>query len=386
MLDDKILNPVFKWIEKKGEHKSFLFLFPMVLVLLIMPLTISNFHHFSPHSEQWETVILKSNDLTNTLEHLNPNSWKAKKVYRLTIPILIKITGLPPLGILFLQFIVGYLLIIMCFKVSNRILKDTVSSTFMAAGIVFIYFGRTAFYDVYYTWFDAFAFFFIIMAIYNKNILLIFLFSTAAAWTDERAFVALFIVLIYHFLKNKNNKELEIKQIYSWNYESFSVLSAIGVYIGTRFILNYYFDMSTQYKDVSIFVFERTIGFMPIGLWTFFEGFWLLYLLYFVLVFKTKNYFAFIIGFFPLLVFTIISGSVTDITRSGSYLFPIIFVLLLYLREHVSNYYIRVVLFISFIVSVLYPSTIVCPEWGVNSWFQFNDFIKVFYFISKFWF
>ena len=68
-----------------------------------------------------------------------------------------------------------------------------------------------------------------------------------------------------------------------------------------------------------------------------------------------------------MIVFFIISGCVWDITRSGSYLVPMIFILIYYLRDYQSKNDLRQLLLVCFIVSFLYPPTLVMAI-GRNIW------------------
>ena len=86
-----------------------------------------------------------TDNLSNNLGHIPPSSWLAKKVFRLTIPVFIKLLKLSPAIIIISQILVGYLTYIVSFKLTLRITKDAIQSTFLTTGIAFLYFGRWSF-------------------------------------------------------------------------------------------------------------------------------------------------------------------------------------------------------------------------------------------------
>lgn len=378
MTYNHLISPIYYWVENKANDKYYPFYLSFFLTLCCWFFAYNNIHNLDLNSASWEIVTLKSNDITNSLNHIDPYSWLAKKVFRLTIPVIMKICHLSPAGVLVLQFIVGFFLFVYNYKLSYKIIKDSVSATFITGGLSFLYFGRAAFYDINHTWFDGFSYFFIIIALYSNSIYIIFTSSFLAAWTDERAFVSLSIVLLFHQLKKeKFNHKLHFKHLIKLNRQSISVLSAIVLYITIRQILSFYFNMHTPSEGANYTVLKKTLPLMPIGIWTFLEGFWLLYLLSFTYTFKSKNYLLSIVFLMLIAVFTIISSCVTDITRSGSFLVPIIFILIIHLQNYQSINRFRLVLSICFITSFIFPATIICADWAIFESFQPPFFVKL---------
>jgi hypothetical protein len=183
----------------------------------------------------------------------------------------------------------GVLLIIRSYKISSDIFKDSVAATFFTAGLVFIYFGRAGFITL--PLFDAWAYFFGILALGYKNPFSIFLFSTLAAWVDERAVIALPIIIIFHQLRENSPAKFGIRQLMDLKLVSVAVLLAFLAYIALRLTLTSYYDMRTPFGGFSAVVMNlktnlQMIGF---GLWSFFEGFWLLYLVACAHLLQNKN-------------------------------------------------------------------------------------------------
>ncbi len=380
MENNSIAIPFYKWIETKSKIKSYPFLFALFLMIASLLLVTPKFSIFNPDSMGWSTVKLKSNDLTNSLTTIYRKNWNAKKVFRLTVPVIMRITHAKPLAILILQYVLGFFTILNLYKLAYKITEDPVTSTFTAAGIVFLYFGRAAFYDIEFAWFDGFTFFCLITALYSQNFIIIFLLSSVAAWTDERGFIALSIVLLYHQLKNLNLSEITIKSLLLPQKNSIAVISAVACYIAVRLSLTHLYNMHTPSGDANYLVLQKTLPYLGIGMWTFIEGFWMMVLFSFILMLKNKNY---LLGFLLLSViclFTLIAGCVLDVTRSGSFMVPVLFIFLLYLKNNINKENLRKLLLASFIFSLLFPPFLLCldPDWHLNALFQFPFYIHLF--------
>ena len=365
-----VTSPIFQWVEKKSEGKYYPFFLSLILMLVCWFFVFPKLLFVDAHSLAWETVTLKANDLTNSLTHVDPTSWLSKKVFRLTVPFIMKLTHLPPFGIVLLQYCIGFLIYFFSFKLSKHILKDAVSATLVTAGIAFLYIGRVAFIDVYFTWFDAFAYFFLLLALYSNKSYAIFAFSLLAAWTDERAFIALSAVFIFHLLQGKLDEKLRFKHLFQLNKGSLATLAAIAVYLAMRLTMTYAFDMHTPRTGANLAVLGRTLPYMPVGIWTFFEGFWLIIVAALLHSFMQKNYLAWLVMLAPLVVLTVVSGCVTDTTRSGSYLFPMLFVFLYYMKAVAATTDYRKLFLACFLITLLFPATIVCSDWEASSWFE----------------
>lgn len=359
----------FSFIERQSARKYYPFYLSILLMLVSWMLAYPRFHLFDANHDSWQTIMLKASDLTNNLSHIDPRSWLSKKVFRLTIPLFAKLLYLSPVVILVLQVIAGYFIYFLSYKVAMRITKDSVQSTLITAGIAFLFFGRVAYFDVYYTWFDTFAFLFILLGMVSRNAWVIFVFSTLAAWTDERAYVALSILFLFHFLIG-NKEKLRFRFLFKLNKKATAVLLAMLVYPLVRLMLALTFNMHTPGEGANFDMLKETYLYAPLGIWTFLEGFWLIFIPGFYAVFVNKDFLRLVLYALPLIALTLIALCVTDITRSGSYLVPMIFVLIAYLSKYQSELQLRSMALACFLVSLLFPAMTVCIDWSFNSWFH----------------
>lgn len=390
MTSIKTLEDIYFFISRKSNDKYYVFKLAGLLFLLSCFFSVPYVFFFflkDTLPSAWNTVILKSNDLTNNLNHIEPYSWQAKKVFRLSIPLLMKVFNLPPLIIVTFQILAGYLIFIFSYKLAFRISKDSVQSTFFTAGIAFLYFGKAAFFECQFTWFDGFSYFFIIMAMWSRNIVGIILFSSLVAWNDERGFIALSLVFLFHYFENIDSKKITFRELFTFNKYVVAVIASILLYILVRLTISSLYNMHTTNDGANLsLIVHRTWYFIPIGLLTFFEGFYFLLGLFFLLIFKNKDFLRLILIGISLMIMTIVSFCVTDITRSGSFAFPIVFIAIQYLKDKVTNQEMRVALLICLMVSVLIPPAFISADWTIigmlpqNSIFfildHLNDVIK----------
>ncbi len=323
------------------------------------------FNCFDPGSIAWEVVFRKAADPLDDLRDVPEYLWLSKKVFRLTVPLIISIMGLGPIGTIVLQFAVNYLLFAFTFKLALRVLKDPIAATWLTAGLAFLYFGRAGLHDLEHLWFDGLAFFFLIAAMHARRPIAIFLWCTLAAWTDERAFMALGNVLLFHQLEGVPDRSIRLLRP---KPNGVAALIAIGAYLVLRIILAGRYDLPTSTYGAEPAYLERTLIYLPIGAWTFLEGFWIILIAVVGLAFRSRHYFlAFFLAIASLCAI-MIAGSVSDITRSGSYLVPIVFVCLLMLKEHLAEIPIRRLLLVAGVTSLLFPAVIVCPDWEIARW------------------
>lgn len=355
--------------------------FPYLLALLLVPMSIffatPCFTCYNPQAEAWEILDRKAADPTDSLEDLDPYTWLAKKVFRLTMPIVARYTGLPPIGFVALQYLLGYVLLVVAFKLAERTFRDGVAATFVAAGLAFTYYGWAGYYDVIFTWFDGVSFCLLALAMYSRRVVPIVLFSLAAAWNDERAFIALGIVLLYHQLCEWPDARLRLGQALRLNPRSLAVLGVMAAYLLTRWWLGRQYGMHTPSVGANLSLFEKTLWTMPVGVVTFLEGFWILVVLALVRTAKQRDLLMALVVLVPVLLFVVVAGSVTDTTRSGSFLMPMVFLLGHYLSLRLPKTALRRAVVLGFLFTFAFPMTIVCADWAVEFWFQWPAVVRM---------
>jgi len=242
------------------------------------------------------------------------------------------------------------------------------TSIFFTVSIAFIYFGRASFYDLWLLWFDGYAYFFLILALFLRHPAGIFLAATAAAWTDERGFIALGLVFFFHQLVDRSGRN--IIGLIKPAPRGISVLVAIAVYLLMRWYMSMIHGMQTSTQGAELAFLQWTLRYLPIGAWTFFEGLWLIFFAAALQAIRSRQHFILLIITGSALLAVIISGCVSDITRSGSYFVPLLFIAIAYLANTVDREQLRRLMGYSAGIGLLFPATFVCIDWGIEKWFQ----------------
>ena len=137
---------------------------------------------------------------------------EAKMKFRLFLPTLVRIFGAEhfEVWLYFLTFILGFFYIYVIAKMSLIILganTDRMLILLFVAGFTNLYAGGGSFILDIVPYGDFFAFLFLLLSIYTRNPLLIFIYCQCAIWVDERALVnAVFVMLWWIFTPFNGNK------------------------------------------------------------------------------------------------------------------------------------------------------------------------------------
>jgi hypothetical protein len=95
---------------------------------------------------------------------------------------------------------------------------------------------------------------------------------------------------------------------------------------------------------------------MGLATWTFFEGFWLLIILASGILIRNRSYALLLVLTLQIFISSIIAFSVRDMTRSGSFLVPIVFVLIVYLKNYIDEKEMNIFLFVCCLTSFIFPA------------------------------
>lgn len=216
----------------------------------------------------------------------DPASHAGKKSFRLTVPVIARILHLNKYGIFVMQNILGVCFLYMLLKITETITGDRHCAFWLGLGFATVYVGRACFIDIY-SWFDGWAYLFLLLAMFFRNHAGIFVCCSLAAWTDERAALALSLVFLWWCLQKGNSANASK---YWRHTRCLAVLLAFGLYLLGRHILQVKYGLSTPAEGAGLTVFYRQLDFFAIGAWTFFEGLWLIVLAALALLWLQKKY------------------------------------------------------------------------------------------------
>ena len=341
------------------RKKMFLPFFTLFLTSMTLFWSTPRYIYFLKTPQDWdrisESYIYKSQHLSSSLSHISPRKHEAKFVFRFTVPLLIKLTGLNPFQLYPLKCALGFLILLMCWLLTCRILDDRVSATLLSFGVTFIYFGRAGFVTPLF--FDCIPFFFALCALYTKQPLLIFVYCFVCVWTDERAFLALPIIILFHQLyEYRAHSDIQWPRLFTPGHASLAVILSMAAYVGLRLLLALFYGMHTPSAGVGLIEIGQNIKDIPIGIWTFLEGFWFVVLLSLAAMARQRLYLLLLFSVCQLLALTIAAIAVNDVTRSGAYIVPFVFVAIVMLKDQLSQFQMRTLLLIAAVLSFVFPA------------------------------
>jgi hypothetical protein len=182
--------------------------------------------------------------------------------------------------------------------------------------------GKWPFHSIFY--FDGYAMFFLALALYFRNPLLIFLFIILAGFTDERAFIASSFVFIWHQFRNGNFKYNS--NLFSINSISVSIVLAWITYFALRVYLLKVYGLTTPNQLVGLSVMAVNFNFTPLSFMIIFEAGWILIAMVLYKMYAGKNLLNPIILSVAFMISFMAALSVYDIGRSSAYTFSFIII------------------------------------------------------------
>jgi hypothetical protein len=340
-----------------------------VVTVAVVAMILSFFNNQSPlwdFKNYYEEVIVKKGEYylyqitkdrsQNLTEHrVYQEGASNNRVFRLTLPVLVKIFHVRHVSIFVygLQLLLGILLYFFLTRFLFQIINDKLATMLAVIALACIYFG-TSFFVEYGGYGDFYTFFFLFLSIYFRNPLLIFLVMFTATWCDERALVAGSLVFAYWWIAEKIKDDKPISFVP--NRQMLAIVVAEIAYISLRYYLMTYQGMKSTYKKgeftEQLFASLPSFGFK--FTWIL-EGFWLVMFLAFVVLYLKKDYFKLLIVFGGTIAM-IVSGFTTyDSTRSGSFVFPMIFLGLIIVKTKLTEKEMRVFMFLVALLCFLHP-------------------------------
>jgi hypothetical protein len=284
----------------------------------------------NPHPQLEQLQVQMQAPLTPVEYSLETHA--AKRAFRLLVPGMAYLTGIHAPGFyLLLQHLLGLVFFYLCIRLAERLTGDKVSALLFLSAMVGIYLGKSFFWDLF-GWFDGFAFFFLLLAMYVRSPWVLFLSLTAAFWTDERAILASTLVYIWWKLEALGNKTPNLVDLLKPNLRSLVIVAAWGLYLGIRLWLENSYGLSVPMGKEGAIGFQRWELFFP-ALFVGFEGSWLLMV---PLIFWLKARQGLWLGLALLAASALViipALMVADMTRSLIYAFPLFFIALKALNQ-----------------------------------------------------
>ncbi|GAB2795102.1 hypothetical protein GCM10027275_45250 [Rhabdobacter roseus] len=355
-----------RFIEQRLTGKQWLWqltLFCAVLswCLAVPPYTVMQ------SSDAWTFIKMQSQDLLHPGD-LGYYIRRENMVMRWMLPLMSFLTGHNLVLILIIQALLGCLFLYLCSREVFRQTHDKVLTAFFALGLsnLFVFswfFVDTAGYG------DSFAYFFLLLALFVRNPVLLFICLQCAFFTDERAIIAGGYVILWWITRRL------VEQGESFSFSSvvkstlalptWIVLLAWGVYlVFRRYIMSTYFyghSYSTMGSPV-LFADAHRWG-LGNSLWTSFEGTWLLLGAAGYVLYSTHRRWLLLLLLVGIGVLITTGILVHDIDRALGYGFPFLLISTLILSRSIPLPEFRKIIFVMAIICVIHP---LCYTLGYN--------------------
>jgi hypothetical protein len=340
--------------EKKYWIATLTVLLPLISLFFAFPAYDGITTEFS---ELWKAIFRQIDNPFKEYSY-DPYSHEAKTTFRLFVPLVAKVLHLNIAGILIMQAVFGAILFYMSAKIFLRLTDDKTSSLLLTLALAFIWTGRTSVSEIR-AMFDGISIFFLVFSIYYKNPLLIFIGIFFSSWTDERGLIASSLVFLFWSYYPE-------RRFTFFNKQTIAIITAWLAYFAIRFYMSFSLHLTTYSDYVGFSVFREQINNLPIGLWSALEGFWIIVLLSLIVLFKTdKKLYSFFIAIAVSIVL-IVAMSVHDITRSMAYVFPVVFISILILKEQETPFTLKKLSLVAASVSFIYPAYDTTGDYYIN--------------------
>jgi|GEM_PF-827324 len=358
----------------------------LILVLCIHLFSIPGYRYLDVNVRGWVEVNKKIENLFAQTASDSPTSGHAANmVFRLTVPAIAKVFHLSSTGILVVNVFIGIAILYLVISLTIKITGDQVVAFLMAIAVAATYIGKCAFGD-FYPLFDQWAYFFLLLSMCFSSPVLVFFSAFLASWTDERGLLALFFVYFFWKYFTSPIQSLKFSSFFKFDKYSVAIIASVVSYTILRLFLKYYYSLNHHVFDIP----QQTMFNIPcqrLATWSYFEGLWILIVCAMFVCLKKYSWNPFsivlILGAFGYLGFSFTIG---DLTRTGAYMFPLIFIAMQMLMSVGDASEMRVLMLFSALICVLFPPLAVSCDaiasWTLGEWVV-GDFLKAFYY--DFW-
>jgi hypothetical protein len=348
----KLFGLLDGFVRRISEGRFWLWKTALAAALLSLFLSFPRPETFFPDPERTpEIKALTEKSAEPFVHHEYPSgSHQAKLTFRMLMPVIAKLSGTGPAGLKILECVCGFFLLFLCAKLAERVTGDRVCAVLTALMTASIFAGTTSFVE-FRGMFDGVSVFLLIWAMTRRNsaacAALIFL----SAWTDERGLAASAFVLLFRAFDgpDKGRASALIKAavcgLLSW-----------GAYFAARIWLQKSCGLKADFGGVGLGMALGQMNNLPLGLWSAFEGGWIIIVLGAAAMALNRKYALFALFCAGVALFALASMSVADITRSIAYMLPAFFIAARELAVSDSAGNLRKYFYTAFLLSLLWPS------------------------------
>lgn len=290
------------------------------------------------------------------------SSHQSKWAFRLFLPLVARAAMLPPLAIVLLQTLMAIGLLYLLYKIAVTATRDRVGAALFVGACSTLPFVYSGFFN-FFCKFDSMAFFFVVLSCFRRNPLSIAIPLFFACWIDERALLSCLLVYAWWGYQTRSGSG----SLRMFSSQQIAVCVAVAAYLAIRAWLSMVTDLHTPVSadsGISLSLLARALSLVPLGLWSYFRGAWLLVFIgawYFV---ANKELGALRFGIICCVPLLFLPFLVHDVTRSGSYLFVLLLLALQVSANACSIQELRRSLLIVFVFNILAPNVYMTTEFS----------------------
>ncbi len=242
-----------------------------------------------------------------TVEHLR------KRTFRITVPLLAKLSGIGVTGALVGQQITSFLFLAVFFKLLQRLLRDVPAAFFGAVAMASSFVGHWGFNDFVY--FDGIAWFLMLLVLYIPNAPLGSVLLFLAGFVDERAILA--SPLLY--LALCSGDESGVGPGLRPNGRRIGLVLGIVLYIGARLSLAARLGAIADTSGMNLMALRYNLSVLPLALISAYEGLSVVVLASIIVLMQARRWATIGLWLLPTAASVGAASVVYDLSRSLGY-------------------------------------------------------------------
>ena len=292
----------------------------------------------------WEHAAVKIANPAADMARLFPDaSHESKLTFRLTVPWIARVLHLGTAGQLTLFAVCGVLLLLCVLTLAERATGSRTTALYLTLATACTWPGLLAFHQLLGGFYDVVALLLLLCAMLAPRPAIAAAALFAAAWTDERALLAVPFLCLFAVARSERQRCMP-------------VLFGAGSYLGSRIWLAHAWALHTSMGGIGVAVFLRNLHIAPLGVWAGLGGSWILVVCALAILPVRRQYFQFAGLALGIALVTAIALGLEDLTRTMAYALPAVFVALRVLAKHETSDTVERIAQTTALVCVLLPT------------------------------
>lgn len=279
------------------------------------------------------------------VEHLH------KKSFRVTVPLLAKLTRVGLRGALVAQQVTSFLFLSLIFIMLKRITQDEIAALLGSVAIACSFTAQWGFNDFVY--FDGIAYFLMLLVLFSRNAVLIPLLVVAAGFTDERAIVA--APLLYVCLAGTEQRGKGLSLLIP-NAAQIVLIGGVCCFLVLRFLMARRMGIAYDISGVGLMTLKYNVLTLPLALGLVSKGSAVLLAAAAVILVAKKELRFLTMAALTVLPCLMAAMLVYDLSRSLAYAYPAVLLSYGVLADATELSTVRRLSLAAAVVSLAFPS------------------------------